>query len=126
MTVDCFNQNFTRLIESLATIVPSSIIGQNVGIIVTYINSPMTETKAIEAFQQFLLPHKQHIMSENEKFLLEFDIASLPGMDFWAQTIFQELISMWKLLNKTNKQMVFLYLKGLTQLAEHHHKSTLN
>jgi hypothetical protein len=116
--MDVFNDNLIRLIKNLAKIVPDSVIGTNLDNLLKLLE--MSQTKVINGFIKYILPHKVHIHNENVDFFMKFDIEPVFGSDYWTMIIINEIIKTWKILNAKNKQMVFLYLKGLLSIAENY------
>lgn len=114
--MEVFNDNFIRLIKNLAKVAPDSMIGTNLDGLLKLLE--MNQTKAITGFIKYILPHKLHIQNEDVKFFMEFDIEPVFGSDYGMMMIINEIIKTWKILNTKNKQMVFLYLKGLSTIAE--------
>ena len=117
-----FNSTLIDFSKNIATIFPSSLIGNNLNLIVSILNSkePDTKHKIMHTFICKILPYKNKIDEGDETFFLTKSFNDDTGDSNILNNIF-EIKSLWKQLNDNNKKYVIQYMQLLCEISQEYY-----
>ena len=118
--VNDFNNMLISLVQNIAAICPRSIIGTNIRDIEKQFKNPKNFNKFIDLFCIKILIHKDKIDACEETFFLD-DTNIKKSLDDQPAGILDQVLSMksvWHELKQENKEIVFLNLQMLCELAQ--------
>ena len=117
-TIEQFNDIAYKLIVDLAEITDSSKIKMSKSVFITIVEeNPSTP---IEKFILNILPHKEHILSKDTEFFINYKFDEIEEKSVLKDIL--SLKSLWNNLTETDKDNVFEYLLQLCNASEYYLK----
>lgn len=117
-----FNNTLTDFAKNIASIFPSSLIGNNISLITSILNSkePNEKHKIIHTFIVKVLPYKNKIDEGDESFFLNKSFNDDTKDSSILDSVF-EIKSLWTKLNDNNKKYVVQYMQLLCEISQEYY-----
>jgi len=114
-----FNSTMVDFAKNIANIFPNSLIGNNLNLIISILNSKehATKHKIMHIFICKVLPYKSKIDEGDETFFLNKSFNDDTDDTSILDNVF-EIKSLWKILNEQNKKYVVQYMQLLCEIAQ--------
>lgn len=113
--INDFITTFTSLIQNIASVCPTSVVGNNEKWIISYLKN--NQVKILEVFCIKVLPYKQYIDDGEDKFFTDKDYSSDMDGDNNKMSIVNLLKDVWETLSVQNQSIVMMHMQILCELS---------